>query len=165
MPSWRIFVPFEALLLAACSSTPAQPDAAATCSIVLTGNTTDVASPPTCATVAAGDAGGYTLTLAGATPQLARIQAQFDLGDTPSASQLTNETVTAWDFVAVASGSTCIFQAGSDAVPLGSFTLTLTSVDAASGVAHGTLTLLAYVHAPPQTDCGFDDDENVSIQF
>ncbi|HEY1954530.1 MAG TPA: hypothetical protein VGH28_02945 [Polyangiaceae bacterium] len=170
MRSWNIFARFEAALLvalasAACSSTEPPVDASTSCSFALSGNTNDTASPATCATVGAGDAGGSTLTISGVTPAFARIQAEFDLGAAPSAGQLTNETVASWDFVAVASSSTCTFQAGSDAVPLGNFSLTIASIDASSGVAHGTLTLLAYVHAPAQTDCGYDDTENVSVQF
>ena len=111
------------------------------------------------------DAGDWTLTLDTATTAIARVRATVDVGAEPAPGVVTSETAAAWDLVALSSTTSCTFQAGSDGVPSGSFTLTLTSVDAASGTAHGTFDAVTYVHAPPTTDCGYDDVENVSIQF
>jgi len=156
-----------ALALAGCGNgSPSQPDAAtAGCTVEFTGDVADEAHPASCATLSQGDAGDWTLTIDTSTPAIARVHATVDVGSAPAPGTITNETAAAWDLVALSNTSSCTYQAGSDGVPNGSFTLALTSVDTASGSAHGTLDVVAYVHAPPTTDCGFDDVENISIQF
>jgi hypothetical protein len=67
--------------------------------------------------------------------------------------------------IALESASSCFFQAGSTSVPAGSFTLDLTSFDASTSTAHGTLTIVAYVHAPPTTACSYGDLETITIHF
>ena len=158
---------FEPLLLAlaACSSTSPSPDAAAGCTIDSSGNTAEHADVAACAALSKGDAGGYTLSIDTSTTALARVSATVDLGSAPTAGSINDGAATAWNVVALANASSCAFQAGDATVPAGSFTLTLTSIDTTSSTAHGTLDVVAYVHAPPTTDCGYDDLEGLSIRF
>lgn len=157
-----------ALALVACSDAPAQGDGgAATCELELTGNIYGAAQVPACSSASKdADAGGdWILKIDTSTPQVARILATIDLGDTPTPGQLTNETVTAWDAIALSATTSCAFQAGSTEVPNGSFTLQLDSFDAPTSTAHGTFTVDAWVHAPPTTDCSYGDIENITIHF
>ena len=154
-----------ALVALACSSSSSAPDAGGGCVVDVTGNLADHAELASCATVSQDDAGAFTLEVAAATPSLSSLSASIDLGAAPGASVLSSNTVASWSASAVAGSSSCAFEAGSSSVPGGSFTLTLDSIDAAKGTAHGTLSIVAYVHAPPSTDCGFEDAESLSIRF
>jgi len=157
---------FVALLLAGCGSSPAQGDAGSgACVVTFSGDVADLGTPATCAALAQGDAGTWTLQLDTSTTAIARVQVTVDVGSQPAAGVITNETTAAWDVVALSSSTSCTYQAGSDGVPSGSFTLTLTSVDTTSGAVHGAFDAVTYVHAPATTDCGFDDIEHISIQF
>jgi hypothetical protein len=73
--------------------------------------------------------------------------------------------VSNWSVVAQASANQCEFGAGNLSVPAGSFTLTLTSLDVASGTAHGTISMTMFVHAPPAVDCGPGNEEDVLFTF
>jgi hypothetical protein len=152
-----------ALLVAACSSAPAADSAG--CHVEVTRNTTDEADVAACATLGAGDAGGFVLSIDASTAAIARMTATVDLGAAPVAGRITSDDTTDWSFVALAGASSCSFQAGGASVPAGSFTLTLDSIDTAAATVHGTLDVVAYVHAPPATDCGYDDLEDISIRF
>jgi hypothetical protein len=157
-------------LVVGCSSNPGTSDAggdaaAPGCVVEFAGNLTDEASRSTCATVAADDAGGYTLSIDTSTSQIARVQMSIALGSAPTPGQSTNESVTDWSAIALESANACFFQAGATSVPNGSFTLDLTAFDAKASTAHGTLTITAYVHAPPTTDCSYDDLETITIHF
>ncbi len=158
-----------ALLLSACSSTPVVPDGgnAPTCDLEFTGNIYGASAVPTCSSASQdADAGGdWILKIDTSTPDMARVVATLDIGSAPAAGQLTSETVTNWDVTALAASTSCAFQAGSAEVPDGSFTLTLTSFDQPSATAHGTLNIVAYLHAPPTTSCGYGDTENIAITF
>jgi hypothetical protein len=109
------------------------------------------------------------LTLSVTTKEIAPLKVSIDLGASPSIGSFSAENVTNWSFTGLSTnGSNCAYSAGSEFVPTGSFTLNLTSVTTASGgggVAHGTLTLTAYVHAPPATDCGVGDTEDIVFDF
>ena len=154
-----------ALVALACSSSSSAPDAGSGCVVDVSGNLADHAELASCASVSQDDAGGFTLDVAATTPSLSSIFASIDLGAAPGAAELSSNTVASWSASAVVGTSSCAFEAGSSSVPVGSFTLTLDSVDAVKGTAHGTLSIVAYVHAPPSTDCGFEDAETLSIRF
>ncbi len=163
-------IAFAALAAACSSSTPDGNDggsdaAAPGCVVDFSGNLADEGVHAQCASISADDAGGYTLAIDTSTTQIARIQATIALGSAPTSGQITNETVTNWSAIALESASACFYQAGATSVPGGSFTLDLTSFDAATQTAHGTLVIVAYVHAPPTTDCSYDDLETITIHF
>jgi len=154
-----------ALVAMACSNSSSAPDAGGGCVVDASGNLADHAELARCATISQDDAGGFTLEVAATTPSLSSLSASIDLGASPGAAVLSSDTVASWSASAAAGSSSCAFEAGSSSVPVGSFTLALDSVDAAKGTAHGTLSIVAYVHAPPSTDCGFDDAESLTIRF
>lgn len=159
-----------AVVATGCSSSPAVNDggsdaAAPGCTVDFSGNLADEGVHSECASVAADDAGGYTLSIDSSSGQIARVQASIALGPAPSPGSITNETVTDWSAIALESSSACFYQAGATSVPGGSFTLDLKSFDAATQTAHGTLTIVAYVHAPPTIDCSYDDLETITIRF
>ncbi len=89
----------------------------------------------------------------------------IDLGPSPQAGTYSSETASTWSaLVAMGSGDgDCEYAAGTGITPGGSFTLDLTSVDAAHKTAHGTLDIVQYVQAAAATDCGPGDNENVDI--
>ena len=96
-----------------------------------------------------------------------RLTVAIGLGPAPSPGTFSSETVRSWNAAGVLGrgSSDCGLSAGSGVVPSGSFTRTLTSLDLASGVVHGTLDLTLYVHSPPGGDCGVSDLEGVEIAF
>jgi hypothetical protein len=107
----------------------------------------------------------WTLDVDVDSPKLGgQTQIRIDLGASPTAGSFSSETLASWSAVAAESNS-CAFEAGSQVVPTGSFSLTLTKIDTAAGVVHGTLEILQTVHAPPMTDCGKDDHEQIDVQF
>ena len=55
----------------------------------------------------------------------------------------------------------CVYTAGRDATPRGTYVLTLTS----TAPLHGTLVLEQVVHALPMADCGRGDLETVRLAF
>ncbi len=59
----------------------------------------------------------------------------------------------------------CQYSAGGSATPMGSFTMTLTAVDAAAATVHGTLDIIAWVLVFPGTSCGTDDNETIALAF
>jgi hypothetical protein len=74
----------------------------------------------------------------------------------------SSETVATWTAVAARSigDGGCVYSAGSDIVPTGSFTL-----DLANATPHGTLDLVLYVHALQASDCGTASNEAVEVVF
>jgi hypothetical protein len=74
----------------------------------------------------------------------------------------SSETVADWTAVAARSigDGGCVYSAGSDIVPTGSFTLDL--VDSSP---HGTLDLVLFVHALEASDCGPASNEAVEVVF
>ena len=168
-------------LLAACSSdNKAAVDAAAVvadagpivCSATFAGNFDETSSGMSdCATVVPGTGDASTdqvLTLMPPSTMLATSFAiTVDLGPTPSADTFSSETITTWNSLAIKTigAGGCAYSAGNTSVPTGSFTLTIDSIDPASATAHGSLSIIAYVQALLNTDCGAGDNETISITF
>ncbi|HEX4455847.1 MAG TPA: hypothetical protein VH143_33535 [Kofleriaceae bacterium] len=76
----------------------------------------------------------------------------------------SSETVAAWTAVAARSigDGGCVYSAGSDIVPTGSFTLDL---QAGGSAPHGTLDLVLFVHALQASDCGPASNEAIEVVF
>lgn len=157
-----------ALFVSACSSSPSASDAGPiACDFELTGNVYSASSVASCATVSQdADAGGDWIFAIDTKPTgLERIKTTIDLGVAPVTGQLTNDSIASWDVTAIAATSTCVFQAGSDDTPNGTLALQLDSFDAPTKTAHGSLVVTAYLHQPPNTDCGYGDIETITIHF
>lgn len=121
-----------------------------------------------CATLS-GSAGTNDVTLElglGAGKDLdAPLMVSIDLSSAPTAGEVSSETTTSWSALGlreVGSGA-CVFSAGASGVPTGSFTMTLTSIDATS--AHGELVIEQFLQAQPGVDCGAGDTETVDARF
>ncbi len=166
-----------AIALNGCSSS-SKSNAAPGCSLESSGNViASEALPSGCGAVTsapvddAGTSTGYVLTVSVTSKALANLDFEVDLGPSPELGSLTSEGVTDWNAGGAAgeggadAGSACTFGAGSAAVPAGSFTLDLTSLDVGADTAHGTVSLNMYVHAAPSTDCGAGDLETVVLSF
>jgi hypothetical protein len=111
-----------------------------------------------------GASGDSLLTLNAMSAHIGALAVSIDLGATPAVGTLSSETVMNWSATGVASGTAaCGYEGGNEAVPTGSFTLTIT--DATTTVAHGTLDMTLYVHAPPATDCGASETEDAHFTF
>ncbi len=93
----------------------------------------------------------------------------IDLGPEPSPGEYSSETTQSWSATAYAhdahgGGGACQYTAGSSSTPQGSFTMTLSAIDAQT--AHGTLAITQYVLTSPSTECGNDaSNELVSLAF
>jgi hypothetical protein len=165
----------------ASTATVATRDAAAceptTCTAQLRGNVSDlVALAEDCGTLGvapdAGSEGTYLLAFHGSSAQIASADVTVYLGATPTPGTVSPQSVTQWS-ASVKSSLTpgCELRAGSSSVPMGSFTLSLSSVNLSSGdagnggSAHGSLNATLYVHAPPDTDCGAGEIEDIAIAF
>ncbi len=113
-------------------------------------------------------AGGWVLGFSvpmGATT--GTLQAAINLGPAPTTGSFSSETATSWSLT-IANAADCLYSAGDEAVPTGSFTLNLSSlsgIDGGNATAHGDLQSVLLVHAPAGVDCGKNDVENVSISF
>ncbi len=173
----HVVVALSLLGLVACSSSS---PAKASCTAEFGGNSSGAVNlPANCGVVRlatdaasdsdAGPVSGYTLNLIASTKDIAQLKVSIDLGASPAAGSFSSENVGSWSVTGISTdGSNCVYSAGPEFVPVGSFALTLTSVDApasGSGEAHGTLDLTAYVHAPPATSCGVGDVEEVVFDF
>lgn len=120
-----------------------------------------------CASVAAGS--GAT-ALGVAVPALALgsdIAIQIALADPPALGAYSSESTATWSAMAteILGTSRCYYTAGDAAVPPGSFTMTLSSVDLAAGSAHGELAMTLAVLPGAETDCGSDNAELLSLVF
>jgi hypothetical protein len=140
------------------------------CSVSFSGFVSENGSvAPGCGTLTqdpdGGATGGSILALSAMSAHIANLDVQIDLGATPGPGMFSSDTIMNWSAIGVA-GSGCGYGAGNQAVPTGSFTLKVTEVSKdASPVAHGTLDMTLYVHAPPMTDCGPDETEEVLFSF
>jgi len=148
---------YALVVMTACGS-----NAAVVCTTTLTGNLDEtIESTSACATLRDG---ALSLEIASTTSGLS-LAISIDLGASSSAGTYTPETVASWSAIgnrATADGGECVYAAGSDAVPAGSFTLDLApSTDA----PHGTLELVQFVQAEQDVDCGAGDDEMVAVAF
>jgi hypothetical protein len=162
------------LALAALGAGDAGCSSAATgCTVAFSGDVTESGSvAPGCGAlthdVDGGAPGSYTLELTASSASVATLQVSLDLGPAPAAGVVSSDTVTSWSALGLGSGNgNCGYTAGNEAVPTGSFTLTLTDVSGApaSRTAHGSLDMTLYVHAPPATDCGPGPTEDVRFTF
>jgi hypothetical protein len=161
-----------------CSSQSAEPSPTAAtqdCELVFGGDVPDSAKlPGGCGVlepgVMSGEMGDVILSFAVSSPMIAALQIRIDLGKAPAVGVFTSETTSDWSAVAIAnSEANCSYGAGAESVPQGSLTLSLDSVEipapGSRGVAHGSVDIQMYVHAPPGTTCGAADSESVTISF
>ena len=143
------------------------------CSIRFSG---DIDEPgqlgPGCAVVTAatsdGGASQDVLTLTATSADVAGLQISIVLGASPAPGTFSSETVPDWSAEGLGGdGGNCGYAGGRQAVPSGSFSMTLTSVvpQPSGDVAHGTLDMTLYVHSPPGTDCGRDPNERIHATF
>ncbi|HTA92146.1 MAG TPA: hypothetical protein VK745_21350 [Polyangiaceae bacterium] len=182
-PNAHVIVALSLLGLVGCSSSS---PAKASCTAEFGGNSSgSVNLPANCGVISlatdstgstdagadsdAGAPSGYTLNLIASTQAIAQLKVSINLGSSPAAGSFSSENVSSWSATGISTdGSNCVYSAGPEFVPVGSFTLTLSSVDvpvSGSGEAHGTLDLTAYVHAPPATSCGIGNVEDVVFDF
>ena len=95
----------------------------------------------------------------------------IDLGATPTVGVFSSETTAlngAHSRSRACMTGACIYNAGMNAIPQGSFTLTLDALDGATG--HGTLDIVQYVlryvdEQGHESDCGPDDTESLELVF
>ena len=161
--------------LPACGgSGPTSPDAAleavAPCSAAFHDNFTETwTGPPNCAAVETKD-GTTTLRFAIPSQKLgAELAIAIDLGAAPAPGTYSSQNLaTPWsaDALHEFEMTSCLYHAGTAAVPPGRFTLVLDAIDGAPAVrAHGTLDLVLYVLARPYTYCGETNTERVIVTF
>jgi hypothetical protein len=165
-----------AIVLVACggngnSTTPtcadAGPACGSACAVVFTGNfASSSTSAANCAQVGPGSGGDTVLAFSLGTDDLdAPLAITIDLGAAPVAGAYSSETSADWSALGLhqAAAGACVYSAGADGVPQGSFTLTLTAIDPAT--AHGELDVIQYVQAQQGVDCGSGDNEVVDVRF
>ncbi len=91
----------------------------------------------------------------------ARLTGKIELGAGLVPSTFTSHSTTgAWSALMTREPG-CVYSAGRDVVPAGSFRLVLTAISP----AHGTLELTQYVHALPGANCGPGDVQTVRLEF
>ncbi len=134
----------------ACSSKP--PPAAVPCVVHFSGDVDDTITGATCG-VTNGDAGS-TFSAHASGANVSSFDVSIDLASVASS----------WTASATTGDAGCAFSGGSADVPTGSIELALDPTDAGATV-HGTLTIVMLVHAPPSTNCGPRDVENVELTF
>lgn len=111
--------------------------------------------------------GGHT-TLQLAIPSRtlgASFAISIDLGEAPTPGTYTAQNlVTPWSASALHEFdmTSCLYHAGTAAVPPGNFTLVLDAIDAH---AHGKLDVVLYVLARPYTYCGETNTEHLAVTF
>jgi hypothetical protein len=138
--------------------------------VYFSGDITDTATIPQCATLAYdNEAGAWALTVNASSSKVPALAVTIDFASVPTTGTVSSDTVPGWAVVESTGTDACAVGGGSAAVPTGSFTLAVeaaeTSPDASSPTLHGTLDLVLYVHAPPAIDCGPHDVENVEVRF
>jgi hypothetical protein len=89
----------------------------------------------------------------------------IDLGPAPVPGTYSSDTVTTWSAIQARSidSGACVYTAGDQIVPRGSFVLDLAAVDGTT--AHGTLVIDEYVHALEGTSCGAGSTETLTVVF
>jgi hypothetical protein len=108
---------------------------------------------------------GYALALTASSAHVVNLDVNIGLGAAPTVGTFSSDTITDWSAIGVAMNG-CGYGAGTEAVPIGSFTLNVTDVSKTTPpTVHGTLDMTLYVHAPPMTDCGASETESVSLTF
>jgi hypothetical protein len=156
-------------ILAACGDQEgpaADATAAPACNAVFSENFMETwAGPANCADIDTSD--GHT-TLRFAIPSrtiAAPFAISIDLGVAPAPGTYTAQSVvTPWSASALHEFemTSCLYHAGTAAVPPGTFELDLDSIDAH---AHGKLDLVLYVLARPYTYCGETNTLHLSVTF
>ena len=120
---------------------------------------------PGCAGLAQAD-GTTTLRLSIPSQTLgAPLDIAIDLGATPAPGTYSSQSfATPWsaDALHEFEMTSCLYHAGAQSVPPGTFQLVLDTVDPR---AHGTLEVLLYVLSRPYTYCGETTTERVAITF
>jgi hypothetical protein len=156
-------------LAAACTDAPCDGGSCAPCTVTFTGNFAEQqTSPAACPALDLDPGGDQLLALDVPSSTLgADLTIAIDLGPRPTPGTFSPATVSSWRAIAarsIADGG-CVYSAGDEAVPTGSFALTLTAVDAAAGTLHGALDVAQTVKALEGTDCGDGDEEQVHLDF
>lgn len=161
--------------LAACSSSSAKPCADGSvcdgaCPAVLTGNFAESSVlAANCATLQPGTGSASSDELLGFVVASKTIDnpitISIDLGASPQPGMSSSETIDNWSVLAATAmgDGGCVYSAGDQAVPTGSFTLTITAITDAT--AHGQLEVLEYVHALADTNCGAGNNETIDVTF
>ena len=170
--AYSVFISLASVLmtLPGCSQSSSTSSGAKGCAVQYAGNVVASADLASCATLGfspdAGAYGDFGLNFQLASETIQALQVYINLGASPTPSIYSSETSTNWSANGL-NAADCAYNAGNQAVPTGSFTLTLTSVDTSSGArdAHGNLMLTTYVLAPPATDCGIGNIEDISVAF
>jgi hypothetical protein len=155
------------------------------CAAVFSDNFAETwAGPANCATLATAD-GHTTLQLVIPSQTIAApFTIAIDLGSAPGPGTYTAQSLaTPWqaDALHELAMTSCLYHAGTAAVPPGTFTLTLDALDrtappfggadgqrqalAVEAHAHGTLDLVLYVLARPFTYCGETNIERLGVRF
>ena len=120
---------------------------------------------PGCADLAQSD-GHSTLRMSIPSQTLAAsLDIAIDLGAAPAPGTYTSESLaTPWsaDALHEFEMTSCLYHAGAESVPPGTFQLVLDAVDPR---AHGTLDVMLYVLSRPYTYCGETNIERVAITF
>lgn len=132
-------------------------------------------SPGNCAKLADDDTGHTMLTFQVKSETIgAPFEISIDLGEAPSPGSYTSQSLaTPWQANALHEFemTSCLYHAGTAAVPPGTFELALDEVDEISGAgepaaqAHGKLDVVLYVLARPYTYCGETNIEHLTITF
>ena len=162
--------PVLALALVACGDNLAMPDAAIApaCAARFTGNFAEASSTDTpCASLVPKES-DWSLSFGVPVAALdSTLAISIDLGGAPATGTRSPADTTAWSAraVHVIGDSGCIYSAGASAIPTGSFTLALDSIDLVTRRAHGTLALTLYVLTEPGVDCGDPDTETLELAF
>lgn len=126
------------------------------------------AGPANCAGIDTSD--GHT-TLRFTIPSqtiAAPFEISIDLGAAGSPGTYTARSLaTPWNANALHEfdGTSCLFHAGTAAVPPGTFRLVLDELDPVGARAHGSLEVTLYVLARPYTDCGPSNIERLAVRF
>lgn len=164
-----------ALTAAACGDNAAGPDARAIdapapgCDAAFAGNFRDASrTVDNCPRLAPGATVALGFTIPSAM-LAAPLVVAIELGSAPVTGAYSSQTIHRWSAVATrvapAAEPNCLITAGSDATPTGSFALRLDAIDVAAGRAHGSLSIVQYVHAPMFTSCGAVVNETVELTF
>ncbi len=159
-----------AFALAACGDDLALPDAAIApaCAARFTGNFAETSSTDTACAVLVPKESDWSLSFEVPAASLdATLAISIDLGGVPAPGARSPADTTTWSArgVHAIGDSACIYAAGDRAIPTGSFTLALDTVDLVARRAHGSLALTMYVLTEPGVACGDPDTETLELAF
>ena len=154
--------------LAACGDNLPGVDAAVTCTATFAGGFADTTSSGGACAQLAKASGSDDMLLGFAIDSNvlgAQVAISIDLGVAPATGAYSSETLATWHAVEAKSilDGACVYSAGSVVTPNGSFQLALAALDA--GTAHGSLSIVQYVHAVDGANCGPSDTETIDVAF